>query len=159
MIAKRYQPYWEAKSLSQMDEQEWESICDGCGKCCLQKLQDDETNEIYYTDLACHQLNIKSCQCKVYPDRFKHVDSCVDLTPKHLDVFEWLPDTCSYRVHHETGALPDWHPLLVGDNSQMIRQGLTVKDYAINEKRVPEEDWETHVIRWVHGIPEHIDLG
>lgn len=158
MIAKRYQPYWETKSLEQMDELEWESICDGCGKCCLQKLQDDETNEIFYTDLACHQLNIKSCQCKVYPERFKHVSSCVDLTPKQLNEFQWLPDTCSYRVHNETRQLPDWHPLLVGSNDEMIRQGLTVKDYAINENRVPEEDWETHVIRWVHGMPEHLDL-
>lgn len=159
MIAKRYQPYWETKKLSQMDELEWESICDGCGKCCLQKLQDDETEEIFYTDLACHQLNIKSCQCKVYPKRFEHVESCVDLTPKRLSDFEWLPDTCSYKVYHETGKLADWHPLLVGDNTQMVRQGLTVKDYAISENKVPEEDWETHVIRWVHGLPEHIDLG
>lgn len=158
MIAKRYQPYWETKTLSQMEEAEWESICDGCGKCCLQKLQDDETNEIYYTDLACQQLNIKSCQCKVYENRFDYVDSCVDLTPKHLDDFVWLPDTCSYKVLHETGKLPDWHPLLIGDHSKMLAQGLTVKDYAINENKVPEEDWETHVIRWVHGMPEHLDL-
>lgn len=159
MIAKRYQPYWETKTLAQMDDLEWESICDGCGKCCLQKLQDEETDEIYYTDLACHQLNIKTCQCKVYSQRFKHVESCVDLTPKHLDEFKWLPDTCSYRVHHETGKLPDWHPLLVGDHSKMLNQGLTVKNYAVNEHRVPEEDWDTHVIRWVHGMPEHLDLG
>lgn len=158
MIAKRYEPFWQRKTLAEMNAEEWESICDGCAKCCLQKLQDDETDEVYYTNLSCQQLNIASCQCKVYPDRFAHVESCINLTPQDLDVFEWLPDTCSYRVLHETGQLPNWHPLIVGSQKEMIRQGLTVSNYAVNESSVPEQDWETHIIQWVHGMPEPLDF-
>ncbi|TBR37992.1 YcgN family cysteine cluster protein [Marinomonas agarivorans] len=158
MIAKRYQPFWQTKSLTEMNSEEWESICDGCGKCCLQKLEDEETETVYYTNLACRQLDISACQCKVYTERLEKVASCINLTAADLSVFHWLPDTCSYRLLHETGSLPDWHPLIVGNRQKMLQQGLTVSQYAINEDRVAEEDWETHIIRWVHGMPEPIEL-
>lgn len=158
MIAKRNEPFWQRKSLTEMDQEEWESICDGCAKCCLQKLQDEESDEIYYTRLACHQLDIKTCQCKVYEQRFAKVESCINLTADDVSVLNWLPDTCSYRVHHETGTLPSWHPLIVGSNKVMLEQGLTVAPYAINEDHVPEQDWETHIIRWVHGMPQPIEF-
>lgn len=158
MIAKRYQPFWQSKSLSEMTDQEWESICDGCGKCCLQKLQDDETEEVYYTNLSCHQLDINACQCKVYQERFSYVGSCINLTAKDVSTFSWLPDTCSYKVLHETGELPNWHPLVTGSRKEMIKQGLTISHYAVNEKNVAEEDWDTHIIRWVHGLPEPVEF-
>ena len=154
MIAKRYEPFWKTTSLEKMSASEWESICDGCGKCCLQKLQDDETEEVFYTTLACHQLDINACQCKVYETRQKKVASCITLTLDQLEEFHWLPDTCGYRVLHETGDLPEWHPLKVGSQKEMKRQGLTVEHYAVNENSVEEDDWETHIIKWVHGMPE-----
>ena len=158
MIAKRREPFWKVTPLEQMSPTEWESICDGCGKCCLQKLQDDETDEIYYTNLSCHQLNTKTCQCKVYETRQIKVPTCITLTPEQIDEFKWLPDTCSYRVLQETNELPNWHPLIVGNNTEMLSQGLTVQHYAVNENSVDEEDWETHIIKWVHGMPEPFDL-
>lgn len=158
MIAKRYEPFWKTTSLEKMSPVEWESICDGCGKCCLQKLQDDDTEEVFYTNLSCHQLNAASCQCKVYETRKTEVPSCITLTPDQIDEFQWLPDTCSYRVLHETKALPNWHPLVVGSNKEMLRQGLTVRHYAVNEQAVDEDEWETHIIKWVHGTPEPYDI-
>ncbi|MBU1294743.1 MAG: YcgN family cysteine cluster protein [Gammaproteobacteria bacterium] len=158
MIAKRYEPFWKTTPLEKMSPVEWESICDGCGKCCLQKLQDDETEEVFYTNLSCHQLNIGSCQCKVYETRQDKVSTCITLTPDQVDEFHWLPDTCSYRVLYETKDLPNWHPLVVGSDKEMLRQGLTVRHYAVNENTVDEEEWETHVIKWVHGMPEPYDV-
>lgn len=158
MIAKRYEPFWKTTPLEQMSQAEWESICDGCGKCCLQKLQDDETEEVFYTNLSCHQLNIASCQCKVYDTRQEKVSTCITLTADQIDEFHWLPDTCSYRVLHETKELPNWHPLVVGSDKEMLRQGLTVRHYAVNENTVDEEDWDTHIIKWVHGMPEPYEI-
>ncbi|MBJ7552505.1 YcgN family cysteine cluster protein [Marinomonas ostreistagni] len=157
MIAKRYEPFWKTTPLAQMSSAEWESICDGCAKCCLQKLMDDETDEVYYTDLACHQLDIKGCRCKVYDKRLEKVEGCLSLTPQDVTAFEWLPDTCSYRVLHETGDLPNWHPLVVGSHREMISQGLTVSHYAVNENTVDEDRWQEHIIKWVHGMPECYD--
>lgn len=157
MIAKRYVPFWQEKSMQEMSQEEWESLCDRCGKCCLQKLQDDETDEIYYTNLACQYLNIQHCQCQVYPQRLEKVAACADLTLDKLEEFSWLPDTCSYRVLSETGDLPNWHPLVTGSHREMIRQGLRVSAYAVSENSVAEEDWDTHLIRWVHGMPEPLD--
>lgn len=158
MIAKRFEPFWKTVPLDKMSQAEWESICDGCGKCCLQKLQDEDSDEIFYTNLSCHQLSTSTSQCKVYETRQQKVPGCITLTPDKLDEFQWLPDTCSYRVLHETKDLPDWHPLIVGSNKEMFRQGLTVKDYAVNEHSVDEEDWDTHIIKWVDGHPEPYDL-
>ena len=158
MIAKRTEPFWKTVPLEQMSPVEWESICDGCGKCCLQKLQDDETEEVFYTNLSCHQLNPVTCQCKVYKTRQTAVPTCITLTPDQIDEFHWLPDTCSYRVLHETKDLPNWHPLVVGNNQEMLRQGLTVRHYAVNENTVDEEEWDTHIIKWVHGMPEPYDV-
>ena len=154
MIAKRFEPFWVTKKLTEMTPVEWESICDGCGKCCLQKMIDEDTEELFHTNLSCKQLNIKTCQCNVYASRQKEVANCITLTPQTIDTFTWLPDTCSYRVLHETAELPNWHPLIVGSNKEMLRQGLTVRQYAVNEATVNDEDWDLHVIKWVHGLPK-----
>ncbi|MGO3455000.1 MAG: YcgN family cysteine cluster protein [Marinomonadaceae bacterium] len=158
-MAKRYEPFWKTTAMDQMSAPEWESLCDGCGKCCLQKLEDEDSADVYYTNLACEQLDVSACQCKVYDTRQSKVASCITLTPDQIQTFDWLPDTCGYRVLHETGELPNWHPLVVGSNKEMIRQGLSVRDYAVPETRVDEEDWETHIIKWVHGLPEPYDFG
>ncbi|SBS33460.1 hypothetical protein MSP8887_02162 [Marinomonas spartinae] len=158
MIAKRYEPFWRTTSLFDMSKDEWESLCDGCGKCCLQKLEDEDSGEVVYTNLACEQLDIGQCQCTVYATRQEKVASCITLTPEQIDEFDWLPDTCSYRVLKETGDLPNWHPLVVGSHREMLRQGLTVRDYAISENKVEEDEWETHAIKWVHGMPKPYDV-
>lgn len=157
MIAKRYEPFWKTTPMAQMSSVEWESICDGCAKCCLQKLVDDETEEVYYTNLSCHQLDIRACRCKVYETRLEKVEGCISLSPGDVSKFDWLPDTCSYRVLQETGDLPNWHPLVVGSQREMNAQGLTVAHYAENENKVDEDRWQEHIIKWVHGMPEHFD--
>ncbi|MFT2111584.1 YcgN family cysteine cluster protein [Marinomonas sp. 2405UD68-3] len=159
MIAKRYEPFWKTTKLEDMTSDEWESICDGCGKCCLQKIEDTDTQEIFFTRLSCAQLNIKTCQCSVYSTRQEVVPNCITLTPDSIDQFKWLPDSCSYRVLQSTGELPNWHPLIVGSQKEMVLQGLTVTKYAENETTVDEEDWDLHVIRWVHGLPESYRVG
>lgn len=120
-----------------MNDEEWEALCDGCGKCCLSKLIDDDTDELYYTDVSCRLLNQKSCQCNDYPNRFKLVPDCVKISLKHQESFQWLPPTCAYRRLHEGRSLPSWHPLLHnGKKSAMHAAGVSIRGKSINETMV-----------------------
>ncbi|MGH8466229.1 MAG: YcgN family cysteine cluster protein, partial [Pseudomonas sp.] len=110
--------FWKHKTLEQLDRQEWESLCDGCGLCCLQKLEDEEDNSVYYTRIACKLLDLKTCQCKDYPIRLKLVPDCIKLTPGQADQFKWLPPTCGYRLVSEGKDLPSWHHLVCGDRQE-----------------------------------------
>lgn len=136
--------FWEHKTLDEMTNAEWEQICDGCGQCCLNKVIDDDTDEILYTNVACNQLNIKTARCKHYAQRFKYEPDCIQLTRENLKTIEWLPKTCSYRYFSEHQTLPKWHPLLVGDQSQMDLKGISVKNRIVYEKDVIF--WGDHVI-------------
>lgn len=106
-----------------MTDDEWESLCDGCGQCCLHKLMDEDTDEIYFTNVACNQLNIKTCQCKHYEDRFSYEADCIKLNRYNLETFEWLPHTCAYRLLLEGKTLPAWHPLKTGSKRQCTVSG------------------------------------
>lgn len=112
-------PFWQSKTLDEMSDAEWESLCDGCGQCCLHKLMDEDTDEIYFTNVACRQLNIKTCQCRNYERRFEFEPDCIKLTRENLPTFEWLPMTCAYRLLAEGKDLPAWHPLLTGSKAAM----------------------------------------
>ncbi len=114
-------PFWQHKRLAQMSDEEWESLCDGCGQCCLNKLQDADTDEIYFTNVACNQLNIKTCQCRNYERRFELEEDCIKLTRENLTTFDWLPRTCAYRLLGEGKTLPAWHPLRVGSKKRCMR--------------------------------------
>ena len=103
-------PFWETKSLSEMTAEEWESLCDRCGRCCLLKLEDEETGDVYYTSVACQLLDTNSCQCTDYSNRQAVVPECTVLTLKDVEQFHWLPETCAYRLIHENKQLFDWHP-------------------------------------------------
>jgi uncharacterized cysteine cluster protein YcgN (CxxCxxCC family) len=140
-------PFWESKLLSEMSETEWESLCDGCGKCCLHKLQDEETEELLFTCISCQYLDPQSCQCSVYKNRTDYVPECLNLKPTDLEeVSEWLPQTCAYRLLHEGKGLPRWHPLLVGDVNQVHVQHISVKGKVISENEVDEDDWPDYVM-------------
>ncbi|MBA1333239.1 hypothetical protein QQ73_19990, partial [Candidatus Endoriftia persephone str. Guaymas] len=104
-------PFWRSKPLEQLSASEWELLCDGCAKCCLQKLEDAETREIYFTNVACDLLDLDSCRCSRYQERSTLVPSCITLTSKDLDDPYWLPSTCAYRLLAEGAELPSWHPL------------------------------------------------
>lgn len=140
--------FWERKSLAQMSPDEWESLCDGCGKCCLHKLEDEDSGEVYYTDIACRYLAASDCRCQAYQARQQKVPDCLVLTPERLNEFHWLPDTCAYRLLAQNNPLPNWHPLITGDPRTVHSAGISAAGRIYSEARVPEQDWQEHVICW-----------
>lgn len=134
-------PFWRKKTLEEMTGGEWESLCDGCGRCCLVKLQDEDTGEIHYTDVACTLFDAGSCRCRDYANRQKLVADCVRLTPKEVRTLSWLPPTCAYRLLAEDKDLPAWHPLISGNRDSVRKAGISVRgrvagsedDYSISE--------------------------
>lgn len=116
--------FWENKALDEMSDAEWEAVCDGCGLCCLTKLQDDETDEIVYTRVVCPYSDPATAQCTDYANRSINVPTCVQLTRERVADFDWLPDTCAYRILHRGQALPDWHPLVSGDANSVAKAGF-----------------------------------
>jgi uncharacterized cysteine cluster protein YcgN (CxxCxxCC family) len=136
--------FWEEKSLDQMSRAEWESLCDGCGKCCLHKLEDEVTGDIYPTNVACRLLNRRSGQCSDYKNRKRHVPDCVRLTPAKLRTLDWLPTTCAYRLLGEGKPLEDWHPLISGDPESVHRAGISVRGWTVNEDEAG--DLEDHLV-------------
>ena len=119
-------PFWRAKTLAQMNAREWESLCDGCGRCCLVKLEDDDTGEVHYTDVGCRLLDTDSCRCRDYRRRQRKVADCVRLTPDSVASLGWLPPTCAYRLLDEGRDLPSWHPLVSGDPASVHAAGVSV---------------------------------
>ena len=139
--------FWEKKSLNAMSQKEWEALCDGCGKCCLNKLEDEETGAVDMTRIACRLLDDQSCLCSQYPIRHQFVPECIVLTPKTLkENMYWLPQTCAYRLLSEGRPLFDWHPLVSGDPNSVHRAGVSVQGMTIPEFEVDEDDWEDHII-------------
>ncbi|MGE3747689.1 MAG: YcgN family cysteine cluster protein [Sphingomonadaceae bacterium] len=137
-------PFWETKSLREMSRAEWESLCDGCGNCCVHKLEDDETGELYPTNVACRLLDRRSGQCMDYKHRKAHVPECVRLTPEKLDKIDWLPSTCAYLRLHRGEPLPDWHPLITGDPESVHAAGISVRGWTVSEDEVG--DLEHHLV-------------
>ena len=128
--------FWETKTLEDMTSSEWESLCDGCGKCCLHKLEDEETDEIYITSVACKLLDLQTCRCKKYHERAKFVPDCLDLHDVSFYQYQWLPKTCAYRLLNGGETLPSWHPLILGNKNQVE----TVSSYAISENEIKNID-------------------
>ncbi|BBP45808.1 UPF0260 protein [Thiosulfatimonas sediminis] len=116
--------FWKTKTLDEMNDAEWEAVCDGCGLCCLTKLQDEDTDEIVYTRVVCAYSNPKTAQCTDYANRSINVPACVQLTRERVAEFDWLPDTCAYRILHRGQALPNWHPLLSGTQTSVTQAGV-----------------------------------
>ena len=139
-------PFWE-KPLQSLTSQEWEALCDGCGKCCLHKLIDDETEELHYTNVRCQQLNHETAQCQDYANRMTKVPSCLKVTPSNIPTLDWLPNSCSYRLRFLQQPLPQWHPLLVGYRSVMHTQGASVVGKVISETHICD-DLEDYIVRW-----------
>ena len=138
--------FWKTKSLDQMSESEWESLCDGCGKCCLVKLQNEQTDEIHYTCLACKLLDIQSCRCRNYSKRKEIVPNCLILRPLTKNLAAILPLTCAYRLLYQGKPLPGWHPLVTGDENSTISAGMSIVDKAISEQHIHPDDMEDYII-------------
>lgn len=137
-------PFWKTVPLHRMSRTQWESLCDGCGKCCVHKLEDEETGEIFPTNVACRLLDPRTARCKDYPNRKAHVPECVRLTPAVLDTIEWLPSSCAYIRIHRGQDLPAWHPLVTGDPDSTAKAGMSVAGKTVNEDEVG--DLEHHII-------------
>ncbi len=133
--------------LPKLTTPEWEALCDGCGKCCLNKLEYEDTREVEFTRVACKLLDGETCRCSKYETRHQYVPGCVLLSPKTLPkVVYWMPQTCAYRLLYEGKDLPDWHPLLTGDPESTHRAGVSVRGWTVSEVEVPEELWDEYVI-------------
>lgn len=139
--------FWETIPLSKMTPEEWEALCDGCGKCCLNKLEYEDTGEVAYTRVACRLFDDGTCRCSNYENRKSIVPECVFLSPKTLPkIAYWMPATCAYKLLFQKKPLPDWHPLLTGDPNSTHKAGMSMRGLTVSEAVVPEDDWEDYLI-------------
>ena len=140
------EPFWKTKRLEEMSKDEWESLCDGCGRCCLHKLRYEDTNALAHTNVACRLLDLESCQCTDYARRQRKVPDCVSLTPAAVREIDWLPPTCGYRLVADGKNLAWWHPLVSGDRDTVHQAGISVRGRAVSERRAGP--LEHHIVDW-----------
>ncbi len=139
--------FWRSKSLEDMTSDEWESLCDGCALCCLHKIEDEDTQEVFYTSVVCHLLDLETRRCTQYEKRCSLVPSCVKLRPEDVKEFHWLPRTCAYRLVHEGKDLPDWHPLISGRAESVAEADASVLSwYEVTDRQISEDDFVDYVI-------------
>jgi len=136
-----------------MTDAEWESLCDRCGRCCLHKLEDEDTGRVYYTDVACRLLDLDCCSCAKYEARLQHVPDCVVLSRDRLDDLRWMPSTCAYRRLAEGRGLADWHPLVSGRDDSVVQAGISVRGRVVSENNIDAGEIEERIIRWLRAPP------
>ncbi|MDB5431345.1 MAG: hypothetical protein JWP35_2461 [Caulobacter sp.] len=141
-------PYWETKSLREMSEREWESLCDGCGLCCLVRFEDEDTGEIIPTRVHCRLFDPAACACIDYTNRKAHVPDCIKLTPYNIEALEWMPASCAYRRLHEGKPLPQWHPLITGDPESVHKAGVSVRGQTIPEQSLETDEDALDFAAW-----------
>ena len=142
------QPYWKVKSLAEMTGEEWEALCDGCGLCCLNKLEDWETGEVAFTSVACRLLDGETCACKDYPNRQAIVPDCIQLSIERVEEIGWLPPTCAYRLVRDGHDLYWWHYLVSGDRDTVHQAGISARGRTVSEEDVAVEDFEDYIVDW-----------
>lgn len=145
---KDAEPFWRTKTLAEMTRKEWESLCDGCARCCLNKFEEEDTGRIFYSDVACKLLDRRSCRCKDYKNRRKKVPDCISLTPKIMPEMNCLPPTCAYRLIDEGKDLKWWHPLVSGRKETVHEAGMSVRGRCVSEKGMTDAEIEDRVVKW-----------
>jgi uncharacterized cysteine cluster protein YcgN (CxxCxxCC family) len=147
--------FWKTKTLEEMTDAEWESLCDGCGRCCLEKLEDEDTGRIYYTHVACRLFDAERCACSDYANRSQKVADCVRLTPDNVRTLNWLPPSCAYRLVAEGRDLYWWHPLVSGDPNTVHEAGVSVRGRVVgSETEIAVDELEHHIVRWPRLLPK-----
>lgn len=141
-------PFWRRVALEDMTAAQWESLCDGCARCCLNRLEDWDTGRIYWTEIACTLLDDETCRCTDYPNRTVRVPDCQQLTPENVRVLTWLPPTCAYKLIAEGRDLYWWHPLVSGDPDTVHFAGVSVRGRTLTEDDIPVERYEDHIVDW-----------
>jgi len=134
------EPFWKRKRLDEMTAAEWESLCDGCGLCCLVRFEDEDTGEIIPTRVHCKLFDPQSCTCTDYANRKRHVPDCIKLTPGNIEALEWMPKSCAYRRLYEGRDLAAWHPLVSGDPESVHRAGVSVRGQTVNEDALADPE-------------------
>ena len=138
--------FWKTKKLPEMSPQEWDALCDGCGICCLYKIEDADSGEVHLTNVACRFLDEISCVCKLYKDRKSAMPTCIQLTPENVANLKWLPETCAYRLVLKGEPLPEWHHLISGDLESVHHAGISVLGQVINECSINMDNLENYVV-------------
>ena len=141
--------WWHEKPLAELSPHEWEALCDGCARCCLHKLEDEDDGKVYYTGVHCRQLDATSCRCSDYPNRSVLVPNCTRLEPGNVRGFDWLPATCAYRLRAQGERLADWHPLVSGSANSVHRAGISIRGRSISDEYVHPDGFEEHIVYWV----------
>ncbi|HHJ14581.1 MAG TPA: YcgN family cysteine cluster protein [Gammaproteobacteria bacterium] len=141
--------FWEHKRLEDLSPAEWEALCDGCGRCCLLKLEDADSGETFYTNVVCRYHDSAHARCSIYAERCTKVPDCIRVTPEVARTRDWLPDTCAYRLLARGEPLPDWHPLVSGDPRSVQRAGIGIRDQAISEEYVHPDELDAHLVHWI----------
>lgn len=141
------QPFWETKSLSEMTQKEWESLCDGCGRCCLYVLHNEDTGDVFETDVGCKLFDPGARRCTDYENRTSRVPDCVRLTPQNAKSLTWMPKTCAYRRLANGESLPDWHPLITGDPKSVVKAGVAVSPDLISEDEIDDGLLESRITK------------
>lgn len=148
MPTKHTNPFWRTKAFDDMTPDEWESLCDGCGKCCMIRLEDEDTGMIADTNIACKLFDRTQCNCTRYKERCTLVPDCVRLTPDNVGSLDWMPMTCAYRLVFEGYDLPPWHHLITGDKESIHKAGMSVRDKTVSENDIDPDDAEDYVVQW-----------
>jgi len=141
--------WWNEKPLAELDAQQWEALCDGCARCCLHKLEDEDDGEVFYTRVRCRYLDEKSCRCSDYPNRSVLVENCIHLDASNAGSLEWLPVTCAYRMRARGLPLEAWHPLVSGDPDSVHRAGISIRGRCISDEYVHPDGYDEHIVHWV----------
>ena len=141
--------WWNALTLDQLDNEQWEALCDGCARCCLHKLEDEQTGEIFYTRVRCRYLVEETCRCSDYPRRSIMVPNCIRLEQGSVESLEWLPATCAYRLRARGEPLPYWHYLVSGSRDSVHEAGISIRGQAISDEFVHPDGYDEHIVTWL----------